>query len=93
MKRISILLALVIVLVLAGSVLAMSSTHYLMNWFVPMTGSGGGEISSAHCAIDFTVGQSVGDTSSSTNHGGCLGYWCGTQVLRKVYLPALLLNH
>ncbi len=38
MKRIAILLALAVVLLLAGRVLAMSSANYRLDWFVPLTG-------------------------------------------------------
>ena len=45
MKQKAILLAVVVSLVLAGSVLAMSSTNYTLDWFTPLTSGGGGAAS------------------------------------------------
>ena len=56
MKRTKILLALLIIfLLLTGSALAMSSASYKLDWFVPLTGSGGSEMSSAN--YKDTVGE------------------------------------
>jgi hypothetical protein len=74
-------------LLLAGVALAMSSDNYRLEWFTPLTGGGGGPASSAHYAVNLTVGQSAIGPSASTNHGGCLGYWCSGAVPYKVYLP------
>ena len=79
-------------LLLTGVTLAMSSTNYRLDWFTPLTGSGGAA-SSTNYAVNFTVGQSAIGTSASTNYGGCLGYWCGGAVEYKVYLPLVLRNH
>jgi len=77
MKRITILLAVIALLLLvAGSALAMSSTNYRMDWFIPMTG-GGGTSSSAEYAANFTVGQTVVGASASDHFGSGLGYWYG----------------
>lgn len=90
MKRIAILLTLAVLLLLAGRALAMSSAHYRLDWFTPLTGSGG-PASSTHYAVHFSVGQSAIGTASSTGYGGCLGYWCGTAGGAagpfRVYLP------
>ena len=88
MKRISILMALVIVLALAGTALAMSSSHYALNWYTPMTGSGG-SAASAHYAVNFTVGQSAIGTYSGQHNSACLGYWCGVaeEQQQHFYLP------
>ncbi len=59
MKRITFLMTLVVLLLLASGALAMSSANYRLNWFTPMTGNGGDEISSANYAANFTVGQTV----------------------------------
>ncbi len=92
MKRTAVLLALVILLLLAGHTLAMSSTNYRLDWFVPLTGGGGGPVSSTHYAVNFTVGQSVIGSFSGTNYSGCLGYWCGAAGQYRVYLPLVLRN-
>ena len=58
MKRTLILLMLLGLLLFAGSALAMSSTNYRLDWFAPLTSSGG-PASSTHYAGNFSVGQSV----------------------------------
>lgn len=89
MKRISLFLILALLLLLAGSVLAMESTNFQLDWFTPLTGSGD-KANSTNYAINFTVGQSVIGASSSTNYDGCLGYWCGAGNENKIYLPLVL---
>jgi hypothetical protein len=92
MKRITFLIALVTLLLLAGSALAMDSETYSLDWFTPMTGSGGGA-NSANYAASFTVGQSAIGDFSSTNYESCLGYWCGIGVGEyRIYLPLTLRN-
>jgi hypothetical protein len=92
MKRKVILLTLAVLLLLTSSVLAMSSTNYRLDWFTPLTGGSGGASNSTNYAVNFTVGQSAIGTSSSTNYGGCLGYWCGIREYR-VFLPLVLRNY
>jgi len=77
-------------LVLAGSVLAMDSTNYWLDWFTPLTGGGGGPASSTNYAVNFTVGQTAIGLSSSTNYGVGLGYWYGVEAGYKIYLPLIL---
>ncbi len=95
MKQRTILLALVALLALTGVTVAMDSDGYRLYWFTPLTGSGGGAASSTHYAANLTVGQSAIGASSSTNYGGCLGYWCETAVAvaHRVYLPLLLRDY
>ncbi|MFO7743726.1 MAG: hypothetical protein R6X31_15615 [Anaerolineae bacterium] len=92
MKRTALLLALAVLLLVTARVLAMSSPSYRLDWYVPLTGGAGGAASSAHYAVNFTVGQSAMGTSVSTKYGGCLGYWCGAEVEYRVYLPLVLRN-
>ena len=91
MKRVTFLLALVAILLLAGGALAMNSDNYRLDWFTPLTGSGGAA-SSDHYAVNLTVGQSAIGTSDSASYEGCLGYWCGAAVEHRVYLPLVLRN-
>jgi len=95
MKRTALLLTLAVLLLLAGRALAMSSANYRLDWFVPLTGGGGGPASSTNYAVNFTVGQSAIGTSSNT-YRACLGYWCGiaeaAAVSYRIYLPLVLRN-
>ncbi len=89
-KRFLLTLALILIaLILAQSVLAMSSAHFRLDWFVPLTGSGG-PASSAHFAMNFTVGQTALGASSSTHVQADLGYWYGVDAQRRIYLPLVL---
>ena len=88
----TILLALTAILLLAGSVLAMSSTNYRLDWFTPMTGGGGGPASSASYAVNLTVGQTAIGASSSANYGAGLGYWYGAVAQFRIFLPVVLKN-
>ena len=78
-------------LLLTGGALAMSSDHYRLDWFTPLTGSGGAA-SSTNYVVNFTVGQSVRGASGSTNYDVCLGYWCG-EFEYRVFLPIVLRNY
>ena len=89
MKRITLFLILVLLFILAGSALAMESTNYRLDWFTPLTGSGGNS-NSTNYAVNFTVGQSAIGAGSSTNYEGCLGYWCGIEGEHEIYLPLVL---
>ena len=88
-----ILSILMILLLVAGSALAMSSPNYRLDWFTPMTGGGGGPSSSATYAANFTVGQTVIGASASENYGSGLGYWYGLldNILRNL-LPLVTKN-
>jgi len=91
MKRKTILLALLIIfLLLTSSALAMSSTNYKLDWFVPLTGSGGSEMSSTNYKAYVTVGQTAIGASASTNYGACLGYWCGQLPGGRLHLPLIM---
>jgi hypothetical protein len=85
-KWITLFAGIVLALLLVSNVVAMSSSSYAMNWYVPVTGSGG-EISSTNYSINFTVGQTViGPISSASYHSG-LGYWFGSMLDRIIRLP------
>ena len=90
MKRTTILLAVIALLLLAGSALAMRSNNYWLDWFTPLTGGGGGPTSSTNYAANFTVGQTATGLSSSTNYEAGLGYWYGTAGAHKIYLPLVM---
>jgi hypothetical protein len=89
MKRILMLLILLGLLLIAGSALAMSSTNYRLDWFAPLTSSGG-PASSTNYAGNFSVGQAVIGYAGSTGYAAGLGYWYGTAGGYTIYLPVVL---
>jgi hypothetical protein len=90
MKTLAILLLVVIILLLlAGPAMAMVSTQYHLDWFTPLTGSGG-SASSAHYNVYFTTGQAAqGDVQQSTNHKTGLGFWYARLVELRILVPAV----
>ena len=88
-KWLSILFGTILVLSLAVNVLAMSSSGYKMDWYVPVTSGGGGEASSANYTVNFTVGQSVIGPSSSASFRSGLGYWYGLLLESLKTLPII----
>jgi hypothetical protein len=89
MKRIKLILILMACLLLITTTgLAMGSTNYTLNWYHPLTGSGGPS-TSTHYAINVTVGQSVTGPSTSTNYKMGLGYWAGLPGEYKTLAPVV----
>jgi hypothetical protein len=78
-------------LILAGSALAMSSANYRLDWYVNMSGAGGGAADSTNYDANFTVGQVVVDRSSSAHYATGLGYWEGVPF-RDIYFPVVQRN-
>jgi hypothetical protein len=81
--------ALAVLCILAGSVLAMSSASYRLDWFIPLVGSGG-PASSTHYAVNLTVGQTAIGASASTHYTAGLGYWYGGAQQYRIFLPLVL---
>jgi hypothetical protein len=90
MKRTMMFLALAALFLLAGNALAMSSANYRLDWYTPLTSSGGGPAGSASYAVNLTVGQTAIGFASSSSYQACLGYWCGAVGSWRVYLPLVL---
>ena len=87
------LIAVLALLLMAGSALGISSANYQLDWFTPLTGAGGGAVNSANYAVNFTVGQSAIGSSVSANSAVGIGYWYG--VVGRfifIYLPSILQN-
>lgn len=89
------LLVAVVVVLLGGLLLvqiamAMSSAHYRLDWFTPLTTGGGGTATSAHYAGNITIGQSAYKASASTNYHAGLGYWYGVGDSYRVFLPLIM---
>ena len=87
---VSLVAGILLVLLVTSGVLAMSSDNYVLNWFVPLTGSGV-VADSTNYAAQVTLGQTVVGVSSSTNYTTKLGYWYGA-VEYRLYLPVIVRN-
>ena len=85
-----VLAVLVLVILVAGSALAMSSANYRLDWYVQLSGGGGGPASSASYAVNFTTGQIAAGPSASANYGAGLGYWYGAATQYSIFLPLVL---
>jgi hypothetical protein len=92
-RLLPVAIVLLCALVLAGSALAMSSPNYRLDWYVLLTGGGGGPTGSANYAANFTVGQSAIGAADSANYAAGLGYWYGAAGEYRIYLPLVLKNH
>jgi hypothetical protein len=81
--------AIVLVLLAFASAGAMSSANYQLNWFTPLSGSGGGPASSSSYTANVTIGQTGTGHSSSTNYVAEEGYWAGTDDPYRAFLPLI----
>ncbi len=91
----SFMLAMLLFLLVAGAALAMSSANYRLDWFVPLSGGGGGPANSAGYQANLTVGQTVIGVSSSASYRAGLGYWYGFGIVAPpagydIYLPVVM---
>jgi hypothetical protein len=89
-KLFALVILVILLFLLVGNVLAMSSPAYMLEWYVPVTSGGAGEASSATYSLNLTVGQSVIGSSSSSNFGNGFGYWYGLLLDRIRVLPIIL---
>ena len=89
MKRKTILFTLLLLLLLAHGVQAMSSTNFALDWFTLLTSNGGDASSSVNYAANFTIGQTVIGASSSTHYSTGLGYWYGLFQQFRIRLPLI----
>ena len=80
---------LLVVLLLVGTVVAMTSTNYGLNWFVNLTGAGGGRSSSTNYIANFTISQNAVGVSTSTNYSAGLGFWAESPFVYSIYVPAV----
>jgi hypothetical protein len=93
MKKPAFLLVIIALLLLVQSVWAMSSTSYQLDWFTPITGSGGARASSTHYTGRITAGQTATGNLSSPGYTACLGFWCSEHtrvaVSYDLFLPMI----
>jgi len=87
--RILLLLGLAACLIFASSALADSSENYRIDWMVPLSGAGGGPASSAHYAVNFTIGQAVVGHAASEGYSASMGYWYQEVIDWLIMLPQL----
>jgi hypothetical protein len=71
---------------------AMSSPNFRLDWYVNISGAGGGRSSSAQSVANFTVGQNAAGVSSSTNYNLKVGYWGAFPMKSYLYLPSVMQN-
>lgn len=85
--------ALVLMLLISASALAMSSANYRLDWFVQLSGGGGGRSTSTAYIANFTVGQTAAGPSSSPGYEAGFGYWYGTSEQHAIFLPIMTNNN
>ncbi len=88
--RVIAVLALVAALAAGGVALAQTSVHYNLEWHV--IAGGGQPVTSAHYAVNASVGQGAASPpqSTSAHYAVSGGYWYSGIVPLKVYLPLVL---
>lgn len=97
-KHMWCMVLLVCALLAIAGVATASAPDHRVDWLVPFTGNGGAPASSAHYAVNLTLGQTALGVSSSAGHSVSLGYWAGIAVAAGpwptpnhwVYLPVLM---
>ncbi len=89
MKRLLSIMLLVIFLLVLSYPAAASPAATHMDWYIPMTTSGGGPASSPHFTVNMSIGQSVIGSSGSGNFKLDLGYWSGLGYLYRLFLSLL----
>jgi hypothetical protein len=80
----------VVFLFLASAAWAMSSANYRMDWFLALTGAGGGRAASSGYQVNLTTAQFIAGPAASANYKTQLGYWAGVLAEYRVYLPLVL---
>lgn len=80
---------LVLVLVVAQVAQAMASPSYRLDWFAPLTASGGAS-ASANYGLKISIGQTVSQPSASAGYQAQMGYWAGVYDPYLMQLPLIL---
>jgi hypothetical protein len=90
MKTRWIVLVLLLLLIgpLAAPARAMQSADCKLEWFTPLTGSGG-FMTSPSARLHLTVGQAVIGAQSGAAASECLGFWCSAGGEYLIMLPLI----
>jgi hypothetical protein len=84
-----VIVAIALVFLVSASALAMVSPNYLLNWFTPLSGTGGGPSISTSYSANTTIGQTITGLLASTNYKVRAGYWAGVDAPYTVYVPLM----
>ena len=71
-------------------VAAMSSPGFLLDWYVNISGAGGGNSSSTQTTANYTIGQNTAGAASSPNFKVEMGYWGAFPFQSYLYLPTVM---
>ena len=85
MKRRAIVLALVLLVILAGNVFAAVNALNAPRYVIA---GGGGRVAAGNYVLTGTIGQPVAGVVSQGTYGLCSGFWCGMQLF-KLFLPII----
>jgi len=92
-KSIFLWLVLAVLLISAVTIAsAMSSPNFRLDWYVNISGAGGGRSASTQFTADFTVGQNAVSSATSPNYSLGLGYWTAFPFKTYLYLPTIIGN-
>lgn len=80
--------ALAAVLVVAQVAQAMASPNYRLDWFAPLTASGGASASTNY-GMKISIGQTVSQPSASGSYKAQMGYWAGIIDPYAIRLPLI----
>ena len=80
----------IVFLLLASAAWAMSSANYRLDWFLALTGAGGGRTASSGYQVNLTTAQFVAGPVASASYKAQLGYWAGVPAEYRVFLPLVL---
>jgi hypothetical protein len=80
--------ALAAVLVVAQVAQAMASPNYRLDWFAPLTASGGASASTSY-KMDISIGQTVSQNSAGSGYKAQMGYWAGVIDAYAIHLPLI----
>ena len=85
-RTIQIAVVVLVVMVAAGSVLAVraSPTAFDLDWHV--IGGGGGSTSAGGYVLDGTIGQSVTGVTLAGSYDLCAGFWCWDWGMERHYI-------